>query len=431
MLGDSYSIHSSLQNKLTAAINEAQLNHPMAVDEYLNDIKKAIVNKENEPRTPSTAASGSGQMSTFTSSVQRQASPLSMVQTVNNRMDSATPINISLSASNLQNSNTHDALNNAMVPSTGGLLAPVELSRAANSTKRSAPESPMMNGETTTQNKHMRLEQDMEGVEASSSQTASQAAQPQTLLPPQLVHAHSFPQAGAMQQPMMAVPMNAMPTLVGAMGGQHIPQTHTPVNPSPLSHVNNAPQPMTYGFGHPTGMPISLDPSMQNWTTQHVIIDPNYPMQTMVPIQQPANVGRRGSIVDGRLIAPRPRVGDARSITTGAIPTMNSLGMTVIPSSQLVPFTQSSAMETEVAVDDGDLDDDDDSDDDEGRLKRRASKRRRSSDPAPVAPEGALVQPPDLISDEIRMQLDKIMYEFLNDICSDREYMSPPTGGTS
>lgn len=404
---------------MTAAINEAQLNHPMAVDEYLNDIKKAIVNKENEPRTPSTAASGSGQMTTFTSTAQRQASPLSMVQ--NNRMESVTPINVSLSATNIPNSNAHDALSNAMLPSSGGLLAPVELSRAANSTKRSAPESPMMDGETTTQNKHIRLEQDMEGVESAASQAASQAGQPQTLLPPQLVHAHSFPQAGAMQQPMMAVPMNAMPTLVGAMG-QHLPQTHTPVNPSPLSHVNNAPQTIPYGFGHPTGMPIPMDPSMQNWTTQHVMIDPNYPMQTMVPIQQPTNLGRRGSIVDGRLIAPRPRVGDARSITTGAIPTMNSLGMTVIPSSQLVPFTQSSGMDTDVAVEDGDLEDDlDDSDDDDGRLKRRASKRRRSSDPATAAPEGALVQPPDLISDEIRVQLDKIMYGFLNDICSDRE----------
>lgn len=414
--------HASLQNKLTAAINEAQLNHPMAVDEYLNDIKKAIVNKENEPRTPSTAASGSGQMSTFTSSVQRQASPLSMVQNANNRMDSATPINISLNASNLPPSNSHDALSSAMLPSTGGLLAPVELSRTANSTKRSAPESPMMEGEATTQNKHMRLEQDMEGVESSGSQITSQgqAGQPQTLLPPQLVHAHSFPQAGTVQQPMMAVPLNALPTLVGAMG-QHISQTHTPVNPSPLSHVSNAHQNMPYGFGHPTGMPIPLDPSMQNWTAQHAMIDPNYPMQTMVPIQQPTNVGRRGSIVDGRLIAPRPRVGDARSMTTGAIPTMNSLGMTVISSSQLAPFTQSSAMDTEVAVEDGDLEDDDDSEDDEGRLKRRASKRRRSSDPVTAAPEGALMQPPDLISDEIRMQLDKIMYDFLNDICSDRE----------
>lgn len=336
-------------------------------------------------------------------------------------MESVTPINVSLSATNIPNSNAHDALSNAMLPSSGGLLAPVELSRAANSTKRSAPESPMMDGETTTQNKHIRLEQDMEGVESAASQAASQAGQPQTLLPPQLVHAHSFPQAGAMQQPMMAVPMNAMPTLVGAMG-QHLPQTHTPVNPSPLSHVNNAPQTIPYGFGHPTGMPIPMDPSMQNWTTQHVMIDPNYPMQTMVPIQQPTNLGRRGSIVDGRLIAPRPRVGDARSITTGAIPTMNSLGMTVIPSSQLVPFTQSSGMDTDVAVEDGDLEDDlDDSDDDDGRLKRRASKRRRSSDPATAAPEGALVQPPDLISDEIRVQLDKIMYGFLNDICSDRE----------
>jgi hypothetical protein len=422
-----------LQNKLTAAINEAQMNHPMAVDEYLNDIKKAIVNKENEPKTPSTAASAPGHMSAFSTTIQRQASPLAMGQNINNRMESVTPININLGATNGSNSNSHEALNNAMLTNSGGLLAPVELSRAASSAKRAAPESPMSEGDVASQNKHIRLEQEMEGIESA----ANQAGPSQPMLPPQLIHAHSFPQAGGPPQPMMAVPMNAMPTLVGAMP-QLIPQTHTPANPSPLSNVSNAPQPMPYAFGHPTGIPVSMDPSMQTWSTQHVMIDGNYPMQTMVPIQQPTTLGRRGSIVDGRLIAPRPRVGDARSITTGAIPTMNSLGMTAIAFSQpMIPLNQASGMDTDIAVEDGDLEDDlDDSDDDDGPLKRRPSKRRRSSDQGGSAPEGALIQPPDLISDEIRAQLDKIMYGFLNHICSDRkshqrQILSSPDSETS
>lgn len=392
----------------------------MAVDEYLNDIKKAIVNKENEPKTPSTATSASGHMSSFNTGVHPQASPLAMGQNINNRMESVTPINISLGATNNSSSNSHEALSNVMLPNSGGLLAPVELSRAASSAKRAAPESPMSEGEVASQNKHIRLEQEMEGIESASSQ----AGPSQPMLPPQLIHAHSYPQAGGAPPPMMAVPMNAMPTLVGAMP-QLIPQTHTPANPSPLSNVSNAPQTMPYAFGHPTGIPVSLDPSMQNWSTQHVMVDGNYPMQTMVPIQQPTTLGRRGSIVDGRLIAPRPRVGDARSITTGAIPTMNSLGMTAIAFSQpMIPLNQASGMDTDTAVDDGELEDDlDDSDDDDGTLKRRPSKRRRSSDQA-TAPDNALIQPPDLISDEIRAQLDKIMYGFLNHICSDRESQS-------
>lgn len=410
----------SLQNKLTAAINEAQLNHPMAVDEYLNDIKKAIVNKENEPKTPSTAASAPGQMSAFNTAVHRQASPLSMGQTINNRMESVTPINVSLGAANSSGSNAHEVLSGAMVPNTGGLLAPVELSRAASSAKRAAPESPMSEGDAASQNKHIRLEQETDGID----RAVSQAGPSHPMAPPQLVHAHSYPQAGGASQPMMAVPMNAVPTLAGAAMPQLIPQTHIPANPSPLSHVSNAPQTMPYAFGHPTGIPVSMDPSMQNWPPQHVMLDAKYAVSTMVPIQQPTALGRRGSIVDGRLIAPRPRVGDTRSITTGAIPTLNSLGMTAIASSQpMIPLNQATGMDTDNAVDDGDLEDDlDDSDDDDGPLKRRPSKRRRSSDPTSTAPDTALIQPPDLISDEIRLQLDKIMYGFLNHVCSDRKF---------
>ncbi|KAJ9109748.1 hypothetical protein QFC19_001978 [Naganishia cerealis] len=416
-LREKLSFLTNLQNKLTAAINEAQLNHPMAVDEYLNDIKKAIVSKENEPKTPSSAASVSGQMSTFTAAtVQRQPSPLVMRQTLNNRMESITPININLgTTTNAPSPSTHDALGNALRPNTGSLLAPVELSRAtvSSSVKRSAPESPLMDVETAGQNKYMRLEQAMDGIEPS----ASTSVQPQTMMPPQIVHSHSYPHAGATQQPMMAVPMNAMPTLTGALS-QHIPQTHTPANPSPLSNVSNAPQSGPFTFGHPTAIAIPMDSAIQNWPTQHVMADGNYIIPPLGQIQQPTTVGRRGSIVDGRLIAPRPRVGDARSITTGAIPTLTTLGMTSsMPQQASMSNYQFTGMDSEIALDDGDLEDEDDSDDDEGHLKRRPSKRRRSSDQA-QAPEGALIQPPDLISEEIRIQLDKIMYGFLNDICS-------------
>jgi hypothetical protein len=402
---------------LTAAINEAQLNHPMAVDEYLNDIKKAIVSKENEPKTPSSAASASGQMTTFSASVQRQPSPLVMRQALNTRLESITPINITLGSANMPNPGAHEAASNIQRPSTGSLLAPVELSRAtaSSSVKRSAPESPMLDAETSGQTKYMRIEQAMDGIEPS----AGPSAQQQSMMPPQMVHAHSYPHAGAAQQPMMAVPMNAMPTLTGALP-QHIPLSHTPANPSPLQHVSNAPLGVPFAFGHPTGMPMPMDPAMQNWTNQQLIADGNYMIAPLGQIQQPTTVGRRGSIVDGRLIAPRPRVGDARSITTGAIPTMTTLGMTSMMSQQPnMPNFQFTGMESEIALEDGDLEDEEDSDDDEGPLKRRPSKRRRSSDQAHV-PEGALVQPPDLISDEIRSELDKIMYEFLNDICSDR-----------
>ncbi|KAJ9125482.1 hypothetical protein QFC22_000443 [Naganishia vaughanmartiniae] len=413
-LRDKLSFLTNLQNKLTAAINEAQLNHPMAVDEYLNDIKKAIVSKENEPRTPSSAASGSGQITSFSASIQRQPSPLVMRQTLNNRLESITPINITLGSANMPNPGAQEAVGNAQRPGTGSLLAPVELSRAtaSSSVKRAAPESPMLEAETAGQTKYMRLEQSMDGIEPS----ASTSTQQQSMMP-QMVHAHSYPHAGPVHQPMMAVPMNAMPTLTGALP-QHIPLTHTPVNPSPLSHVSNANQGVPFAFGLPAGMPMPMDPAMQNWTNQQLMADGNYMIPPLGQIQQPITVGRRGSIVDGRLIAPRPRVGDARSITTGAIPTMTTLGMTSMMSQQPnMSNFQFTGMDSEIALEDGDLEDEEDSDEDEGPLKRRPSKRRRSSDQQ--VPEGALVQPPDLISDEIRLELDKIMYEFLNDICSD------------
>ncbi len=39
----------------------------------------------------------------------------------------------------------------------------------------------------------------------------------------------------------------------------------------------------------------------------------------------------------------------------------------------------------------------------------------------PTLAPGTLVQPVDLVSDEIRSQLDIILLNFLNTVCSDRE----------
>jgi len=60
-----------------------------------------------------------------------------------------------------------------------------------------------------------------------------------------------------------------------------------------------------------------------------------------------------------------------------------------------------------------------DSDSDDDSPPRRL-KRRRSSEQGMSIP-GALTQPPDLISPEIRAQLDIILFNFLNRVCSDRE----------
>lgn len=119
--------------------------------------------------------------------------------------------------------------------------------------------------------------------------------------------------------------------------------------------------------------------------------------QAMVPVQQPIEVSRRGSIVDGRLIAGRPaalsHASPSKAASTSAIPTMSSMDA------------------------DAEGEYDDDSDDDEG-----PSDRLRSRRPSENAPPGSLVLPPDLISEHVRRSLDGILHEFLNKVCSDLEY---------
>lgn len=246
------------------------------------------------------------------------------------------------------------------------LQAPFELSRP-NSTKRSAPESPAI-AQFPDAHKHMRMDEEMER--------------------PPVVHAahsypngHQLPSQTAHPPPTLTMP----PTPTQGLGGV----AHMPHIPSPLSAV-----PMQPGFSFEANAP-QWPAQMPDMAAFQPPPPPIFaPDAAMVPVQQPVEISRRGSIVDGRLIAGRPgplthTASPSKAASTSAIPTMSTI--------------------------DFDDDDNDDSDDD-------GPDRPRSRRPSENAPPGSLVLPPDLISEHVRRSLDGILHEFLNKVCSDLEY---------
>ncbi len=319
-------------------------------------------------------------------------------------------------------------------------LAPAfELQRSA-SVKRSAPESPGLNATGGGTNKHIRLGGESMDMVIPSCSAPPEAA-PSPLAPPPMIHSHSFPnghQLPSQHATNIASTLPLTPT-PGSQGFTQVPSSatfapnlglqsnpaHFPHMPSPLSAmpINSRPPSPTQHYFPPQANPHGL--AMATWeemaafsqqqrvfaqdTFESGAIDPSMYM----PVQQPVTVSRRGSIVDGRLIAGRPGPSallDNKSISSSAVPTMTSI--------------VSHARRPPSPVDDSGDGDSDSGAEDSGSPKPHMKRRRSSNDGQAGSSNtsGKLVLPPVLISDDIRANLDRILFEFLNRVCSDREY---------
>lgn len=339
-------------------------------------------------------------------------------------------------------------------PAQPVLAPPFELKRSR-SVKRSAPESPLL-ANAQAMNKHIKLD-DLGPSEVAS---APVSAGPGTPVPGQMVHSHSFPDGH-----------------LNAMNNQNIGMSNTAQNSSnPATATSNAmlavqtasrPPTVPSPLGHPA-MQMNVDPpfahaQMSNFSTPRMeTVPPNWEFQPdmaaseMILSAQMAAFGqasgfsqpqqttpsRRGSIVDGRLISNRPSLSvlghgtEGQTTSTPVVPTLASAGhfsmsgtlamSTAGGSSQQQGNTDTSQStgiggwsgNIQASLPNGDGADSDSDSDDDG--PPRNLKRRRSSEHVTSIP-GTLTQPPDLISPEMRAQLDIILFKFLNRVCSDRE----------
>ena len=336
-------------------------------------------------------------------------------------------------------------------PAQPVLAPPFELKRSR-SIKRSAPESPLLTS-VHSMNKHIKLD------DASAQEVASApvSAGPGTPVPGHMIHSHSFPDGQITlmtsqnlttgPQPVIGP---ATPNSVGLPPGQNTGRP-APV-PSPLGHPSG-PMNMDMPFAamhnfpnhHMDGVPSTWD-FQPDMSSSEMLLSAQ-----MTAFGQASNFGnpqqvtpsRRGSIVDGRLISQRPSLAalgqgpEGQTTSTPVVPTLGSSAQYAMSSGQAPmsssgSFAQSSAGpsamtgysmaigasggQAESGLGGGDSDSDSDDDSPPRRLKRRRSSEQGMSIP------GALTQPPDLISPEIRAQLDIILFNFLNRVCSDREF---------
>jgi hypothetical protein len=425
----------SLANSVAQARQEILLGHQNAADEYITDVGNAIIEKALSPEnignpTPSLNLQlpGLGNLVQVPSIAPSPAASLAM-----------TPIN----PGGTPNPPSSD-------PPTQPVLAPPFELKRSRSVKRSAPESPLLPN-LPAMNKHIKLDD----IGAQEVVSAPVSAGPGTPVPGHMIHSHSFPDG---QMPTMnsqgllmghghqAVVGPADPTNIGVLAGSR----PAPV-PSPLGH-SSGPMNMDMPFAtihnfanhHMDGVPSTWE-FQPDMSSSEMLLSAQ-----MTAFGQASNFGnvqqttpsRRGSIVDGRLVSQRPSLTalgqgpDGQTTSTPVVPTLASTGQYVMPlnhapmpsSSSLVqsnagPSNTSGytiAIATAGSQPDGGFgpgDSDSDSDDDS---PPRRLKRRRSSEQGMSIP-GALTQPPDLISPEMRAQLDIILFNFLNRVCSDRE----------
>jgi hypothetical protein len=276
-----------------------------------------------------------------------------------------------------------------------------------------------------------------------SNSTGLEAA-PSPLAPPPMIHAHSFPNGHQLPSQLGTAIASTLPLtpIPGSQAFTQVPSSatfapnlgiqpntaHIPHMPSPLSAmpINSRPPSPTQFFptqANSHGLVMSTWEEMTAYSQQQRVFAPDgydagaHDPAMYMAIQQPVTVSRRGSIVDGRLIAGRPgpmTLLDNKSISTSAVPTMTNI--------------VSHARRPPSPVDDsghGEDDGDSDSGAEEGGSPKSNIKRRRSSNDGPAgssSTSGKLVLPPILISDEIRDNLDRVLLEFLNRVCSDREW---------
>ena len=431
-------IHS-LANSVAQARQEILLGHANAADEYITDVGNAIIEKALSPEnignpTPSLNLQlpGLGNLVQAQQAPQLAPSPATSL--------AMTPIN-------------HGSTPNP--PSSDPpVLAPAFELKRSRSVKRSAPESPLLTN-AQAMNKHIKLDDLGPGEVASAPVSAG----PGTPVPGQMVHSHSFPDGH----------LSAMNTQGLGGGPVHNAGTAPTAASNALLAAQIASRPTTVPspLGHPA-LQMNIDApfshaQMSSFSTPRMeTVPPNWEFQPdmasneMLLSAQMAAFGqasgysnaqqttpsRRGSIVDGRLISHRPSLSvlghgtEGQTTSTPVVPTLASAGHYSMSGTLAMSTAGGSTHQqgdgdasqsagnsarTSIVPNNafmGDIADGDSDSDDEGPT--RNLKRRRSSEHVALIP-GTLTQPPDLISPEMRAQLDIILNDFLNRVCSDCE----------
>lgn len=435
----------SLANSVAQARQEILLGHANAADEYITDVGNAIIEKALSPENISNPSPSLNlQLPGLGSIVQVQQAPQLAPSPATSL--AMTPIN-QVTTPNPPSSD----------PPTQPVLAPPFELKRSRSVKRSAPESPLL-ANHQAMNKHIKLD-DLGSSEVAS---APVSAGPATPVPGVMVHSHSFPDGhlNAMNNQSIGVggsnvhsggsaPAAATNTLLGAQMG-----SRPPTVPSPLSH----PAAMNMDAAFSQGQISSFSTPRMETVPPDWQFQPDMAPSEMLLSAQMAAFGqasgygnpqqttpsRRGSIVDGRLISHRPSLSvlghgtEGQTTSTPVVPTLASAGHysmsgtlamstsggssyqqgTAETSQSVVNSGRTSIVPSSNTMDDGG---DGDSDSDDEGPSRNPLKRRRSSEHVPLVP-GTLTQPPDLISPEMRAQLDIILNDFLNRVCSDCEF---------
>jgi hypothetical protein len=216
------------------------------------------------------------------------------------------------------------------------------------------------------------------------------------------------------------------PALTMPGSAAHMPHMPSPLSAMPISSRPPSPSQQYYQSAQnpqaivmPTWDDMAAFNQSRAFATETFQSEPADATMFM-NIQQPMTISRRGSIVDGRMIAGRPGpsvLQDHKSMSTSAVPTMTSI----------ITHARRPAS---VNDDSGVIEEDGDSDSggEDGSPKPQMKRRRSSTDGQGGSSNtsGKLVLPQVLVSDEIRENLDRILFEFLNRVCSDRESLVLP-----
>lgn len=451
----------SLANSVAQARQEVLLGHANAADEYITDVGNAIIEKALSPENiGGPTRSINLQVPGLGSIVQP---PASSVSPAPNMMENS----LTFSRPPLESHRS----SGPSVPALAqpNMLAPAfELKRAARE-KRSAPESPRLVPNQQT-NKHIKLEGMGSGTPISAPPTVPPPDQRAN--PGQLFHSNSFPDMPPTNS-VHSQPPSHTPT----------PVNHAPPRAQPVEHreaANTAEQVVMNNQFAPAEMDQFLPMPPLNDSQHHWNFNQGMPSSkpetfmsggptgsySPVPLQPGSHAptppsGGRESRVESRAAFHRPTLsagmdtGAHRAVSTPTVPTLSSFDMSGRIPPHLIQASSSSSSQKAAGSaaashpassqeaanhivgtsgpgtnfkDDlhaeytaglsSFMDSDSDTDDE---TPQREKRRRESSDQAVPYVPGTLMPPPDLISDEVRLQLDQILLDFLNKVCSNRK----------
>lgn len=217
-----------------------------------------------------------------------------------------------------------------------------------------------------------------------------------SLQPPPLIHSHSFPNGHQLPSQLHGLtpstPLLASSSFAAVLGIGHAPMISSPLAAMPVSRPPSPPRPY----------PIQE----QHWAETQAASTSTVAMQGIPELHRTASELpiRRPSLIDGRADG-RPVVNRTRSTSVNKFSLMPSMTTSMPPTSW---------NSRHVSPDD---EDDGSTSEEEGpkRLKRRRSSAARDKEDAPD------ISMANLISEDIRRQLDQIFEQWLNHICSDCE----------